>query len=101
MNRRSVLRSLTALVASPLAKSAHAGSLSALLPSDASACPVRLIGLNQLGFRPTHAKRAAVVLEGSASSASLPFRVLDQAGTVRHEGRLAPPGLDAASGDLV
>jgi endoglucanase len=102
MNRRSVLRSLAALLASPLAKRSGAASLSGLLSSGGSACPVRLIALNQLGFKPAHAKRAAVVLEGVVPDAQpLAFRVVDQTGATRHEGRLGAAAVDAASGDSI
>ena len=68
---------------------------------DATACGVRMIALNQVGFRPKHAKKAAIVLE-SQSSAGKAFRIVDTAsGAVRHQGRLSDPAEDQASGDLV
>lgn len=65
-------------------------------------CGVRMIALNQLGFRPGHAKRAAVVLENADAAPGASFRVVDAAsGAVRHDGKLANPALDAASGDTI
>ena len=65
--------------------------------------PVRTIALNQLGFRPAHAKRAAVVLHGTTPSIlDASFRVIDAAtGAPRSEGKLTPAALDVASGDVV
>lgn len=61
-----------------------------------------MIALNQVGFRPKHAKRAAVLLEGSSPARAAEFRVVDAAtGAVRHEGKLSDAAQDAASGDLV
>jgi endoglucanase len=113
MNRRHLLRSLAAgLLAAPIAEHARAFSFSgsALLESDGlslndspgTSCNVRMIALNQVGFLPKHAKRAAIVLDPSKSSANSTFRVVDAAGgAARSEGKLTEPALDEASGDLV
>jgi endoglucanase len=103
MNRRHLLRSLAAGVfAAPLAERARSFSFpghNALDADDAAACGVRMIALNQVGFRPKHAKRAAVVLESPAGAS---FRVVDTTGgAVRHEGKLSEAAQDTASGDLV
>jgi len=114
MNRRSILRSITALIAAPVAERAGASLHSEIsgqpsfntLAADTDRRTARMIVLNQLGFRPGHAKRAAVVLESTtappADAPELSFRVLDAAtGASRSEGRLGTPALDPASGDVV
>ncbi|HWG19530.1 MAG TPA: glycoside hydrolase family 9 protein [Terracidiphilus sp.] len=68
----------------------------------ADPCGVRMIALNQLGFRPKHAKRAAVVLESANAPADTSFRVVDVvSGAIRSEGKLTAAAQDAASGDLM
>ncbi|HEY2861517.1 MAG TPA: glycoside hydrolase family 9 protein [Terracidiphilus sp.] len=107
MNRRKVLRSLAAgVLATPFANRLQALSFTdnAISASGATAasCGVRTIALNQLGFRPKLAKRAAVVLEGARGGSGASFKVVDAAsGAVRHEGKLGSPALDAASGDTI
>lgn len=64
--------------------------------------PVRSIVLNQLGFRPAHAKRAAVVVNGPGAPLGTTFRVVDaNTGAPRFDGRIAAPAADAASGDVL
>lgn len=105
MNRRTVLRSLTALLGAPIAQRAGASLLLKPAPGPQAQAgasgAVRAVVFNQLGFRPGHAKRATVLLAGTGPSAGLSFRVLDGAGTPRAEGRLTQPALDAASGDTL
>jgi endoglucanase len=106
MNRRHLLRSIAAgLLAAPLAERARGFSFfgtSVLDGGDATACGVRMIALNQVGFRPKHAKKAAVVLESANAQAGGSFRVVNAAsGAVRSEGKLTAPAQDEASGDLV
>jgi endoglucanase len=112
MNRRSVLRSLAAgVLAAPLAERARALSLpdpSSVIESGrlddttGDSCGVRMIALNQLGFRPKHAKRAAIIFENANTPANASFRVVDAAsGATRSEGKLGHAAHDAASGDLV
>lgn len=63
---------------------------------------MQLIALNQLGFRPNHAKRAAVVLDQANAAANQSFRVVEAvSGAMRSEGKLTAASLDPASGDLV
>jgi endoglucanase len=95
MNRRAVLRGLAA------------AGVVAWVGADAevtAAYPVKAIALNQVGFLPTRAKRAAVVLQGMPAAGPEPvaFRVLDAAsGSVRLEGKVSAARMDAASGDVV
>lgn len=61
-----------------------------------------MIALDQLGFRPKHNKRAAIVLDNSNAARSAGFRIVEAAGgAVRHEGKLSNAAQDAASGDTV
>lgn len=101
MNRRNLLRSLaTGVLAAPFADRLQALSFSA--ETSNSTCGVRLIALDQLGFRPKHAKRAAIVLDNANSAPTASFRILDATtGAVRHQGKLTNPALDAASGDTL
>jgi endoglucanase len=106
MNRRHLLRSLAAgVLVTPLADRVRGLSFSGrsvLAGEDAAACGVRMVALNQLGFRPKHAKRAAVVWESAGAPAMSAFQVLDAAnGAVRLEGKLGEAAQDAASGDVV
>jgi endoglucanase len=110
MNRRHLLRSLASgVLAAPFASQlqalASAGNSSSLDTAEtpaAASCGVRMIALNQLGFRPKHAKRAAIVLDSANAAPGASFRVLDAAtNAVRHEGKLSVPALDAASGDTI
>ncbi|HEY3706922.1 MAG TPA: glycoside hydrolase family 9 protein [Terracidiphilus sp.] len=110
MNRRHLLRSLAAgVLAAPLAERARGFSFfgtTHLEGENAAAtgagCGVHLIALNQLGFRPKHPKRAAIVLDSASTPAGTAFRVVDAgSGAVRHQGKLSEAGQDAASGDAV
>jgi endoglucanase len=102
MNRRHLLRSLAAgLLAAPLTQRARGFSFTSPEPGEAAACGVRMIALNQVGFRPNHAKKASVVLESNAPAGTA-FRVVDAAsGAVRSEGKLSQAAQDEASGDLI
>ena len=60
--------------------------------------PPAPIHLNQIGFRPTDAKRAVIA---DAARKPLPFRVVDEAGATVLSGTTQVGGKDAASGDHV
>jgi endoglucanase len=113
INRRHLLQSLAATVlAAPLAEKARGFSLSDSSTSASgghgakhsahAASSVRMIALNQVGFRPKNAKKAAVVLDSTDTQAGTRFRVLDAAtGAQRSKGKLGQAALDPASGDVV
>jgi endoglucanase len=57
--------------------------------------------LNQVGFKPGHTKRAAVLMS-AAGARPVAFRVVEAAsGAVGAEGKLSAAAMDAASGDVV
>jgi endoglucanase len=65
---------------------------------------VKTIALNQVGFLPGRAKRAAVVVDAASSgeAGAVPFRVVEAAsGRKVFEGTLSAARTDAASGDTV
>lgn len=93
MNRRTVLRGLAAV--------GLVGSRGLDAWAVEAPCDIKAIALNQVGFLPGRAKRAAVVLP-AASSGPVGFRVVDTAsGAVSLEGMLSAARADAASGDMV
>jgi endoglucanase len=69
-------------------------------PDRPANCPVKSVVFNQLGFRPGHAKRAAVVLD-AGGGAPQPFHVIDSLGGSRAQGQLTAAKRDEASGDLL
>ncbi len=101
IRRRSFLKSVAAAAAaSTLPPHLHAlTSLSqAPLAATYTAPPILL---NQLGYLPSHAKLATVLLAKIPSQTTDPitFRLRSENHAVVFEGKLSTPALDAASGD--
>lgn len=96
MNRRLVLRGIAA---AGVVGSCGLEGWAAV--EDRAACGVKAVALNQVGFLPGRAKRAAVMVSGVGAPAAA-FRVVEAAsGRVVFEGKLRAARMDAASGDVV